>query len=351
MTTWLNENIIGIHDIASKRPRYSKGGVALLSFNNPTSLWKVFKNPPFLKYGDSRIWLTIPKTIEARARASAISTMRKALGEHKPIDTNISILYTHGYFKCGDYIVGRANPLDHGHIEHSVAQLSLAGFATSRENIMKSFANLRKTTVLGVRDVSDWSWRLDLDKNIKGLIVFFGCIFGCIFNFGSIIFFVGCNFGCYFIGGTSFSCIIFGCILTFGCILNLGCLIFGCIIFGCCNFGCVFGCCNFGCTIFGCNFGCVNFGCILISGCINFGCNFGCSNFGCNFGCCILPWWDVLLLQEVSQDANERNFAMQGHFVYIAPSCGMFRSCGVVVHSRWTHAIDSICNVDSFLLS
>ena len=94
MTTWLNENIIGIHDIATKRPKYSKGSVALLSFNNPSSLWKVLKNPPILKHGESRIWLTIPKTIEARARASALSAMRKALGEHKPIDSNISILYT-----------------------------------------------------------------------------------------------------------------------------------------------------------------------------------------------------------------------------------------------------------------
>ena len=157
MTTWLNDNIIGIHDIATKKPKYSKGSVALLSFNNPSSLWKVLKNPPILEYGDSRIWLTIPKTIEARARASALSTMRKALDEHKPIDANITILYTHGYLKCGDYIVGRVNPLDHGHIELSVAQLTLAGFVTSRENIMKTFTNFRKTTMLGVRDVSDWS--------------------------------------------------------------------------------------------------------------------------------------------------------------------------------------------------
>ena len=63
--------------------------------------------------------------------------------------------------------------------------------------------------------------------------------------------------------------------------------------------------------------------------------------------CCEL-WWGVLLLQEVSQDVVERNSVMQGHVVYIAPSCDMFRSCGVVVHSRWTHAIDSIRNVDSF---
>ena len=157
MTTWLNENIIGIHDIATKKPKYPKGSVALLSFNNPTSLWKVLKNPPILKYGDSRIWCTIPKTIEARARASALSTMRKALDEHKPMDTNISVLYTHGYLKCGDFIVGRVNPLDHGHVELSVQQLTTAGFTASRETIMKSFTNLRKTTMLGVRDVSDWS--------------------------------------------------------------------------------------------------------------------------------------------------------------------------------------------------
>ena len=39
---------------------------------------------------------------------------------------------------------------------------------------------------------------------------------------------------------------------------------------------------------------------------------------------------------------------MQGHVVYIARSCDMFRSCGVAVRSRWAHAIDSICNVKSF---
>jgi hypothetical protein len=157
MSIWLNVHCASMQEIVSKKPKYSKGSVALIQFANTNAMWKVLKNPPELKFNENRIWCTIPKTVEARERSSALSTMRKALAEFKPIDAEVTVLYGPGYIKCGNHVVGRINPTDHAHVELSEKQLLEAGITAKREDIVKTFTALRKTTMLSVRDVSDWS--------------------------------------------------------------------------------------------------------------------------------------------------------------------------------------------------
>jgi len=149
------KNIRGIKDIKAK---YNLGSVVHMHFENSELLWDFMRNKPSITHKNSAtpVWYTLPKTTEERARASALSQMRKALEHFMPAGKQVTVMWGAGLVKVNEYVVARTSPSDQAMIQVSASQLKAAGVASSASMIQEKYKDLRKLSSFGTNDVSDW---------------------------------------------------------------------------------------------------------------------------------------------------------------------------------------------------